>query len=165
MKKAFVCLLALMLVLVAFSSCDNQTTTPNPESGTTTTTPEPGTSTEPPKEATETQNNALKHVYGGTLQTIDANPEGVTAKDGGYVLTNAKLIIGETDFGIFNGTFKDTKKELSMNITWINQLGARTSVVGTADRDAEESIWIINGEKCIILKAVIDECKVPTASE
>lgn len=171
MKKAFVCLLAFMLVLVAFSSCDNSTTTPNPESGSTTTTPEPstptpgsGSSTETPKEATEIQFEAFKKCYGASLIGILSKMHGEPGSD---VITLDGEVYSFSDFEIPNkddesealGTLKGkatiTPNTLYLDVVYSDNAGGKISASGTITTSVPEEVFTINGDKCIITNAKI----------
>lgn len=175
MKKAFVCLLAFMLVLVAFSSCDNSTTTPNPESGSTTTTPEPstptpgsGSSTEAPKEATDGQFKAFEKCYGasliGILSTIDHDTgeiipvPGVTQDGEVYSFSDFEIINKDDDdsiWGTLKGKATITPNTLYLDVVYSDNAGGKISASGTITTSVSEAVFTINGDKCIITNAKI----------
>lgn len=170
MKKAFVCLLAFMLVLVAFSSCDNSTTTPNPESGSTTTTPEPstptpgsGSSTETPKEATNVQFEAFEKCYSASLIGILSKMNGEPGSD---VITQDGEVYSFSDFEIINkdddsiwGTLKGkatiTPNTIYLDVVYSDKAGGKISASGTITTSVSEAVFTINGDKCIITNAKI----------
>ena len=167
MKKAFVCLLALMLVLVAFSSCDNPTT-PNPESGTTTTTPEPGTSTEPPNEATDSQFNAFTTCYrissiGILSKMAEEDPEVPpvpTVTQDGEVYSFSDFEIPNKDdeseaLGTLKGKATITPDTLYLDVVYSDKSGGKISASGTITTSVSEAVFTINGDKCIITNAKI----------
>ncbi len=174
MKKAFVCLLALMLVLVAFSSCDNQTTTPNPESGSTTTTPEPGTttpssgtSTEPPKEATDPQFNAFTTCYRissiGILSKMaeedsEVPPVPTVTQNGEvYSFSDFEFINKDDDsvVGRLNGKATITPDKLYLDVEFSYTSGVKITARGIITTSDSEAVFTINGDKCIITNAKI----------
>ncbi len=171
MKKAFVCLLAFMLVLVAFSSCDNSTTTPNPESGSTTTTPEPstptpgsGSSTEAPKEATDVQFKAFEKCYSasliGILSKMHEEPgSGVITQDG-EVYSFSDFEIPDKDaegeaWGTLKGKATITPDTLYLDVVYSDSTGGKISASGTITTSVSEAVFTINGDKCIITNAKI----------
>lgn len=166
MKKAFVCLLALMLVLVAFSSCDNPTT-PNPESGTTTTTPEPGTSTEPPNEATDSQFNAFTTCYrissiGILSKMAEEDPEvppvpTVTQDGEVYSFSDFEFINkdDESVVGRLNGKATITPNKLYLDVEFSYTSGVKITASGIITTSVSEAVFTINGDKCIITNAKI----------
>lgn len=172
MKKAFVCLLAFMLVLVAFSSCDNSTTTPNPESGSTTTTPEPstptpgsGSSTETPKEATDVQFKAFEKCYGASLIGIlskmnedeNAPISGVTQDGEVYSFSDFEIINKDDDsvWGTLKGKATITPDTLYLDVVYSDNAGGKISASGTITTSVSEAVFTINGDKCIITNAKI----------
>lgn len=172
MKKAFVCLLAFMLVLVAFSSCDNSTTTPNPESGSTTTTPEPstptpgsGSSTEAPKEATDVQFKAFEKCYGASLIGIlskmyedeSAPISGVTQDGEVYSFSDFEIINKDDDsiWGTLKGKATITPNTIYLDVVYSDNAGGKISASGTITTSVSEEVFTINGDKCIITNAKI----------
>ena len=173
MKKAFVCLLALMLVLVAFSSCDNSTTTPNPESGSTTTTPEPstptpgsGSSTEAPKEATDVQFKAFEKCYGASLIGIlskmyedeSAPISGVTQDGEVYSFSDFEIPNKDDEseaLGTLKGKATITPDTLYLDVVYSDKSGGKISASGTITTSVSEAVFTINGDKCIITNAKI----------
>lgn len=174
MKKAFVCLLAFMLVLVAFSSCDNSTTTHNPESGSTTTTPEPstptpgsGSSTEAPKEATGGQFKAFEKCYQasliGILSTINHDTgeiipvPGVTQDGEVYSFSDFEIINKDDDsiWGTLKGKATITPNTIYLDVVYSDNAGGKISASGTITTSVSEAVFTINGDKCIITNAKI----------
>lgn len=163
MKKAFVCLLAFMLVLVVFSSCDNSTTTPNPESGSTTTTPEPstptpgsGSSTEAPKEATDAQLSAFESGYtaslmGTVFKKDDASLSSVSIEGDVYKFSDFEVTLdGETVVGTLNGEATITPDKLILNVVFSDNKDATVSIAGKIEISDDDAIFTINSKKCII---------------
>lgn len=162
MKKAFVCLLAFMLVLVAFSSCDNSTTTPNPESG---------SSIETPKEATDAQLSAFESGYtasliGAVSKKDDASLSSVTIEGDVYKFSDFEVTLGgETVVGTLNGEATITPDKLILNVVFSDNKDATVSVTGKIEISDDDAIFTINSKKCIIsndkIKSINDRISVP----
>ncbi len=161
MKKAIVCLLAILLIL-AFVSCN---ATPDSGSSSTTTTPEPstptpssGTSTEQPKEATDSQLEAFESGYTATLIGVlsknqDPSLSSVSIEGDVYKFSKFLVTLDGTvgsAIGTLNGEATITPNKLILNVDFTDKKEATISVVGKIEIADDNAIFTINGKNCII---------------
>mgnify|MGYP004592823789 CR=1 FL=1 len=166
MKKALVCLLAITLVLFVFTACDNKT--PTPDTGSNTggsvsepTIPDSGTTTAP--KATTEQLFLLQELYRQSFLNMDDTIEGVSLDNDVYTFSDVDIDDAYNDFeGTLSGTFKDTKTEISINLSFEDVKGKTYTVSGTIERNGKNAEITINGDKCLIHKYQVPPYQDPT---
>ena len=148
MRKVIACFLTIALVLFAFTACENKTSTPDVGE---TTIPDPGTTTAP--KATTEQLFLLQELYRQSFLNMDVTTDGVSLDNDVYTFRDVDIDDAYNDFkGTLSGTFKNSKTEVSINVSFKSVGDKIYTVSGTIERNGKDAEITVNGEKCLIHK-------------
>ena len=152
MRKVIACFLTIALVLFAFTACENKTSTPDTGgSDGETTIPDPGTTTAP--KATTEQLFLLQELYRQSFLNMDVTTDGVSLDNDVYTFRDVDIDDAYNDFkGTLSGTFKNSKTEVSINVSFKSVGDKIYTVSGTIERNGKDAEITVNGEKCLIHK-------------